>query len=748
MVDNKIETARDCPGFVFINLTRWGGGLHCAQYIDHPLLAQLKLLSWANNYYLLIGEGKTGYLVKKKHNKAPQILNMLLASAPGVFKVELESKKYFHWSISSEGITKAPNEVCWLLKEWDRNFFSSKTDFSQVWQTSMLGMDMYKNQFDGVPTLEHSLIRGLSAYNVCVGGDNFGPYNVKSSERMEENLGASLGKMFREKTKPNLKKLHTADFYYGMVRFFKLNRDLDKEDFPIPVRINVFSGDSVKLPNKDAGLLFAESHKEKCKDYEVVYLSSGSKPLFEEAIQKTVHRIMVEAVAHIKKVGKVPDHKNIEDILWKLSPKVELFTIWDDMDMSFSAREAMKTKMRIFFIPNAVKYVLDFITQKSRMMFERGRYIQVGMKWLDGGAAKFYDTMNGNKTHRKFRWYEGDWSKYDLSILAHELMIYNMTTLLYYEEGDNKYKLFQYIVEYCTSQLVAKVVRFVNGEWRMIIGVMPSGDFNTSHGDSWIQTILWFTYVRSVERRIKALAQGCRNRNMMVKYDAYLAIVTDIQESLRTYDLMIAVYGDDYLMCVPESLVKWINGVGYGNYMKECFYMEQKASTIKEYTYLLTEVDHRYGEIVKFGPKFLKRYLINFKIGGKDTIVAFRPTRAVYFRCVFSKDLDLDIYDSMIRLIGMAWDTMGTNLVAYSFCSFMYDSLHDMAKVTGDMDSDIHNIMLKRYYDDPDKFTKYLKKVGNIMFDMEFPSLDDLLRRNMMRSQDHNRCNFNYYDEY
>jgi len=68
------------PGWVFIDLSRIGGGLHSSQYHRYPVVAQMRLLSWVNNYYILVGQGKTGYLVKKKHKRTQLLFNTLMVN--------------------------------------------------------------------------------------------------------------------------------------------------------------------------------------------------------------------------------------------------------------------------------------------------------------------------------------------------------------------------------------------------------------------------------------------------------------------------------------------------------------------------------------------------------------------------------------------------------------------------------------------------------------------------------------------
>jgi len=68
------------PGWVFIDLSRIGGGLHSSQYHRYPVVAQMRLLSWVNNYYILVGQGKTGYLVKKKHRCTQLLFNTLMVN--------------------------------------------------------------------------------------------------------------------------------------------------------------------------------------------------------------------------------------------------------------------------------------------------------------------------------------------------------------------------------------------------------------------------------------------------------------------------------------------------------------------------------------------------------------------------------------------------------------------------------------------------------------------------------------------
>jgi hypothetical protein len=568
------------------------------------------------------------------------------------------------------------------------------------------------HNYEGVelPRLSELCLRLFSSFNVALGGDSLGKYNHKSTERCRSNLIGAMTKLYRNEIKPH-PDFNSAFLYYAIVRFYKLNRQLTHKLTPM---INTTFPARVPLPNRDVGIIHGDPFVEQTPVGEIRYLTTGKKPMFKQYLMSTVVSMIEKAILHCRKTGLIPSRKSLEPILWKLAEKPEVFTIWDDLDMSPTARESVKSKLRLFFIPSAIKYILDFLLQKPRMMFERGRYIMVGMKWLYGGAQRFFEMMHGGDSD--YVWFEGDWSRYDLSILSVMLMLYNQSAAFYYDKapGTNP---FYYLLEYTSEQLVGKIVRFLGNEWRMIIGEMPSGDYNTSHGDSWIQAVLWHTYVISVE-----FSHPERKK--------------EIQEALRLYKLWIAVFGDDYLMCVPRALSGIISGIGYGEFLKKNFYMEQKASTVKRHDTFLSQIDSKTGEMTFCGPKFLKRYFIKMEINGVVQVVAYRPTRPYYVRSVHCVNPGTDI-QMMIRLVGMAWDTMGTNIVAYYFIRFLFRQYERYLAKQGYTPDNIGYQMHQVFHEDPDQYNKYFKKVGFEGQYITFPTLEELHAANELIPEEH-----------
>jgi len=109
----------------------------------------------------------------------------------------------------------------------------------------------------------------------------------------------------------------------------------------------------------------------------------------------------------------------------------------------------------------------------------------------------YNDAQTINKTYLKSKdgtmmISDGDVESLDLSINSMMLMLYMMMGSLWIiKEDTHMYRMYQYLLEGCAEQLAGKCVRWLK-DFVFLLGVMPSGSLETSHGDSWIVGVMMF----------------------------------------------------------------------------------------------------------------------------------------------------------------------------------------------------------------------------------------------------------------
>jgi len=199
--------------------------------------------------------------------------------------------------------------------------------------------------------------------------------------------------------------------------------------------------------------------------------------------------------------------------------------------------------------------------------------------------------------------------------------------------------------------MVNKITLMPGDIWRLIIGVMYSGGPETSHGDSWVMALMFYTYMVHVTTQYP-------------QYSTFIYMMLE-RELIR-----IIIYGDDHVWCCPTILHDVINVKGFAKFLKEYWRMELRD--YKEYSSFISEVDLSTGTFIKRGPKFLKRYFIESFIPGAAPILPFKePIETLLRMCTVSEE---DGYPGLLlKSIGQAWDTMGTNLVAYESAKLVFE---------------------------------------------------------------------------
>jgi len=477
--------------------------------------------------------------------------------------------------------------------------------------------------------------------------------------------------------------------------------------------------------------------------------------------QMVMLREMIEAyIIAIEETreGLVPYEKRIKAFITTMSIKEQNLSAIDIDKLDKDSVKEMYLKSRLFFLSNDSMLHKFFLT---RIKGERTYFpdcmsiygdksarnqtvnISIGFTWTKGGAYMLYNAMLGERSNQWKRvslpgdsadnvcctWEQtsygtqmvasGDIKSLDTSITAIPLVLYMMFAQMWIQrdDADPHYRAFQYILESCAEQLAGKTVRWIK-DYMLLIGVMPSGSLETSHGDSWIVGIVyWLSYVFSVMSMVDV-----QIRKIIWRMLAYRLIA-------------IFVYGDDFLKTYPRAIRDYINVDGFAAYMLASHGIQMKNKA--EFGSLLTRLRVVNNEVlsrVYTGPSYLKRFLIessNFNLEMQcpkiATVVSWRPLQQYEWRAGVPRDRSAPIYLNLSRLIGLAYDTLGVDPISYYYLYFLYKRSYEISsQLVGEnyLQSNIPKWL--------EQDVKYLRKINFKLEHFGFPSRDYLLGLNVV----------------
>jgi len=258
---------------------------------------------------------------------------------------------------------------------------------------------------------------------------------------------------------------------------------------------------------------------------------------------------------------------------------------------------------------------------------------------------------------------DGDFKHLDTTIHMTLLFLYVTQAFVYYDfekMGSVNKVLFKAFLNICAQRLAIKVTHMFGSIWRVVYGGMPSGAYETSHGDSWVVAFVYFLFVASV-----------------IKRNPHRASQINALYALRRCG--IVVYGDDHILFTHKSVYDIINEKAFANFVKKHFNMLIRDIHAAPF---ITTVNDSTGCIVTPGVVFLKRYFVNREnvfspaeivlYNITSTVLPYRPLNAIIQKFAYGKGSCKSNIEYIVSAIGMAYDTQGTNRVAYEFCKLMY----------------------------------------------------------------------------
>jgi hypothetical protein len=269
------------------------------------------------------------------------------------------------------------------------------------------------------------------------------------------------------------------------------------------------------------------------------------------------------------------------------------------------------------------------------------------MNFWSGGAwllaSRFHAMEEG------YTYYSGDFSALDTTIKASLLQLYSAFSDYYYKKS-GEYYVFKKFLSIACENLTFKCVHFFDNIWRMVYGVMPSGAYETSHGDSWIVSFIYMQYLVAIG-------------------DKFPHIKQQIMEQFDLLCLRVVVYGDDSILCVPDFLAEYVNIYGFSEFVSEFYQMTMRD--LEQTSDFCSIPNVRTGGIAKYGAVFLSRYFVKRESVTNRTdvpaVLPYREFRKIQKKYAFGSGEKRTPRDHVLAALGMVYDSMGTNLRAYDF---------------------------------------------------------------------------------
>jgi hypothetical protein len=338
---------------------------------------------------------------------------------------------------------------------------------------------------------------------------------------------------------------------------------------------------------------------------------------------------------------------------------------------------------------------------------ERGNHIRIGLNWFYGGALSVADHMNYYML--AMLWGELDFRSLDKTIKMQLLAIYTSMAGYYYKK-DGDWRIYDKIRNRALRSLCMKIFHVYGGLWRILFGVMPSGAYETSHGDSWIVLFIYFLFFCTV----------------MEEYPQY---EQEIMAYLTKKIISIMVYGDDSLYCYPKRLAHILSIHKFAHFVE--VYFDMKCRDVEEYDSLFSDPDLRTGTFMRTEKKKKRSVFLQISFVKREDVTTrtdvckvlpYRSFRKTYTKFAFGKGSERVHADGVMTATGMAYMSMGTNRMAYEFARFMYE--YFLSKC-GNM---TYDEIFETYGNNHD-LTTLMRKQGMSIHELSqgFPTIDHLL---------------------
>lgn len=493
-----------------------------------------------------------------------------------------------------------------------------------------------------IPSLSVLCNRTLSVFNQAFGGRPNGITNVTYSlDKIHEKTMAAVLKL-----KQPTHTMHNSNNVFSSIHSDILNlmiKLLKVEKFK-QAKVWDFERElkkSDEMPHNSSGGLRPGNNLEKEIDgilYKILYV--GKKDVQIEYANQCIRRIR-EALLN---------NETYElDRAWSVTQKHECFA-----GETLAEIEKLYSKLRLFMIPSITLAKLQRMIHKFRQSIERGNHIAIGVSHWFGGAQMIADRLHYNSGNHIFNTL--DFSSLDTTLKACFLRFYSYFTMYYYNPKCPDYDLFLQFLDIVAENLTCKVAHLSCDVWKIIYGGMPSGAFETSHGDSWIVMYIRLGFILTQARK-------------------YPSRYNRIYSALIDGDLFFFIYGDDTLESIPDDLNDILN---YTLFSKFCTtHLQMVTRDVVQSRRFLSTINKVTGNVKDKGVTFLSKYYVKAsdvtEYPGLPDVLPFRNFSKTMKKFAHGDGSPRTPVDYVLASIGMVYDSFGTNDVTYEYCKFMYE---------------------------------------------------------------------------
>jgi hypothetical protein len=400
-----------------------------------------------------------------------------------------------------------------------------------------------------------------------------------------------------------------------------------------------------------------------------------TKPRTKKALAAFLSNLIVDTLQELWDSNEIRDRVFPGVSVCVSARKFEILNAVDSLNLE--ELESLHSKLRIFFVESAHCIFLSYISMKGLFEFLSGKGWEAGTSLNDGGffdifkrhscGTHSYDKEKFEKLYEKYpelfarSYFEGDVTKFDQSLLYRVLCFVGIFFATWYNMdhnftctvlGNMIFRLmFKYLFIVPLSQLYA------------VKGMMFSGTFETSHGDTAYQMIVFYAFVSMMLDKHK-------------DHPSFELLKVAVDNDL----LQKGFLGDDTTLSWPtifETLFG-MTGDAYKDFAKrfglrfKYFYKRPLFGTV---------VHTKIGKVFRTrqtvaGMTFLKNSMcFNFDvIDGVSTFVGFYPYRSnsdLGFRIGNSDRANSTIDGFMAKLMSIAYLSVG-NRQMYEYVKMCY----------------------------------------------------------------------------
>jgi hypothetical protein len=438
------------------------------------------------------------------------------------------------------------------------------------------------------------------------------------------------------------------------------------------------------------------------------------------SIINEMNRLYVEKENYSDNVNRMYQYlTSFLNIVKKLSLKREIIKVGKD-----------HMKARIFVLVPFLHYMIAKIVSEPLHDYLSPRHeYGVGFRWFGGGAKLLYDSLKGEEGSIIFTpqgtrkgpdtrtFFSDDIKGKDTKFKAKELVHLIMLTASVFDfEGIHQHfnspaekdayrrrsTILNAMVLWLAMNTAFHTVNW-DRSWRVMIGVLASGDYNTSHLNTLHMVLLVYawcilTHKQEVKRIMELNLPPKKTHSLLKKAEEY-------RLAIKTGALCFKVQGDNIIWSVSDDIIDKMNHQTFDDFMA-LNDMSLKPSDAKQARSLIDEVDDK-GEFVHDSPDFLQRHFLVEEYKGVHYVV---PVRAFsdHVKSIYHNAGEMnDVHVYVAKLMSIVCDSMGANAKIYRWLRY-YLSLFFL----GDNDTPYFRKLVQEEMDNAENLPKRLYKYG------------------------------------